>query len=388
RQVEVLLTNLLARQAWFALRLYRFEPAWALFQWSIELIERLGPSRETLVAELLANNPTATGGHLRSEARLQEQLARVRATGDAWLIALALNGYAFTLPTRAAGQAVLEEALAVCRAAGDQRGIASNLDTLASVTREGAQLGRAVAYWEEARAIYRDLGYRWAYAYCLDQMGYAQRHMGDLGQAEQLHRESLEASRAIGDRLGVAGSLDNLALVALERADLEAAERLAREGLAIREAVRHTLSTRISLLSLAKIAAARGDHSATRALLDACQSEIPADQEWLHCRAIQLRARLAFDEGDLSATLLLLHTALDLVADNWRLLDQLMIMGDLAEAYLAAGDAPLAAELAATALAHGADIRRLRQRAESVLARTGPPDHMRPPEELLSDLRR
>ncbi|NTU86313.1 MAG: AAA family ATPase, partial [Chloroflexales bacterium] len=30
RQVEVLLTNLLARQAWFALRLYRFEPAWAL----------------------------------------------------------------------------------------------------------------------------------------------------------------------------------------------------------------------------------------------------------------------------------------------------------------------------------------------------------------------
>lgn len=49
------------------------------------------------------------------------------------------------------------------RAAGNRRGVATSLDNLGAVTREGAELRRAVAYWEEALARYRELGYRWAY---------------------------------------------------------------------------------------------------------------------------------------------------------------------------------------------------------------------------------
>lgn len=386
-ELQILLANLLARQGWFALRRYRFDTAGALFAWSLELIERTGPRRETLVAELLANSPMATGGRLRSEARLQEQLERVRRTGDPWMLALALNAYAWTRTTRAEAQALLEEALAVARGAGDLRAIAVNLADLASVTREGAELRRAVSYWEEALAIYRELGYRWAYAYCLDEMAYALRQIGDVDRAEELHRESLEVSRAIGDRLGVAGSFDNLALVALERGDCDEAERLAQEGLALRRAVDHKGSTTISLLTLAKVALKRGDLEDGLRWLDRCQAETPWEHDGLHARALQLRARVAQERGNLADARLLLRTALEIVADGEGFFDLLTIFGQLAEVCLAEGDEVLAARLAAAARSAGGDIIMVQEQARRVLERTGPPAHPLAPDALVAQLR-
>jgi predicted ATPase/DNA-binding SARP family transcriptional activator len=386
-EVEILLANLAARQGWFALRLYRFEPARALFTWSLELIERHGPRRETLLSEFIANNPTATGGRLRSEARLREQIERMRAAGDRWALALALEAYAYTRPTRAEGQALLEESLAVSRAAGNRRGIASALDNLGSVAREGAQLRRAVAYWDEALSLYRELGYRWAYAYCLDTIGYARRQLGELDAAEGLHRESLTASRAIGDRLGIAGSLDNLSLVACDRGDLAEAERLGREALAIRAQVGHNSSTAISYLNLARTALARGDHAAARACLDHAQELVSFDGDWMHSRALRLRGRIAFAEGDLESAQMLLRTALDLVADSWALFDIVAFLGDLAQISLAAGARELAAELAAAALAHGPEIHQTRLQAEAVIQRVGVPQQLRALTDLLAATR-
>jgi predicted ATPase/DNA-binding SARP family transcriptional activator len=385
--VAILLANLVARQGWFALRLYRFETARALFSWSLELIERHGPRRETLLSEFIANNPTATGGRLRSEARLREQIARMRAEGDRWALALALDAYAYTRPTRAEAEALLEESLAVSRAAGNLRGVASSLDNLGSVTREGAELRRAVAYWQEALALYREMGYRWAYAFCLDNSGYSLRQLGELATAERLHRESLEASSAIGDRLGIAGSLDNLGLVACDRGDYAAAERLTHEALAIREEVGHNHSTAISYLHLAQIAAARGDHAAAREHLDRAQLVTPFDGDWMQGQALLLRGRIAFAEGNLESARLLLRTALDLVADSWGRFDIVTLLAELAAVELAADEPERAAELAAAALNHGAEIATVRAQAEAILARTGPPASPRTLEELVAALR-
>lgn len=385
-EVQVLLANLLARWGWFALRLYRFQPARAILDWSLDLIGRLGPRRETVFAEILASGQMLTGGRPDAGDRLRGLVERLRAFGDRWSLAFALNSLAYVAPTYAESEALLSESLALSRSIGDQQGIASCLDELAALAGDKAQMAKAVHYWEEALALYGEMGYRWAYAYCQDKLGYARRRMGDYAAAEALHRESLEGSRAIGDRLGVAGSLDNLGLVAIDRGDYAAAEALIREGLAIRRAIGHSGSTAVSYMSLASLEIARGNLAAAREALDTCVASADPDTRWLLARVQRIRARVALAERDPDAAWAYWRAALRLAYDSTSGYEIAVTLAGIAEARLLAGDGPLAAELAAAALAEGGEVLRVRRQAEAVLSQTGPAPTPRPLKELADEL--
>ncbi|HMQ34613.1 MAG TPA: tetratricopeptide repeat protein, partial [Chloroflexaceae bacterium] len=384
--LQMLLANLLARWGWFALRLYRFQPARAILDWSLHLIERLGPRRETVFAEILASSQNLTGGRAVSDERLRGLVGRLRDFGDRWSLAFALNSLAYVAPTYAESEALLVESLAISRSIGDRQGIASCLDELAAIAGDRAQMRKAVSYWEEALALYRAMGYRWAYAFCLDKLGYARRRMGDYDAAEALHRESLEGSRAVGDRLGIAGSLDNLGLVALDRGDYAAAEALISEGLAIRRAVGHSGSTAVSYLSLASLEIARGRVTAGRAALDTCVADADPDARWLFARVQRLRARAALAEADAGAAWEHLREALRLAYDSTSGYEVAATLASMAETRLLAGDGRGAAELATVALEEGREVRRVRLQAEAVLSRTVAPAAIRTPTELAAAL--
>ncbi len=384
--VQVLLANLLARWGWFALRLYRFQPARAILDWSLDLIARLGPRRETVFAEILASSQILTGGRTVSGERLRGLVERLRDFGDRWSLAFALNSLAYVAPTYGEAEALLAESLAISRSIGDQQGIASCLDELAALAGDQAQMRKAVGYWEEALALYQGMGYRWAHAYCLDKLGYARRRMGDYAAAESLHRASLEGSRAVGDRLGIAGSLDNLGLVAIDRGDFAAAEALIKEGLAIRLAVGHSGSTAVSYLSLATLEVARGHIGAAREALDACVAAADPAAHWLHARALRLRSRAALREGDALTAWEQLREALRLASHSASGYEGAVTVAAMAEARLLAGDSALAAQLAAAALAVGGEVSRVRLQAEAVLSRTGPPAAPRAIGELTDEL--
>jgi tetratricopeptide (TPR) repeat protein len=384
--VQVLHANLLARWGWFALRLYRFQPARAILEWSLDLIGRLGPRRETVFSELLASGPTLTGGRIHSEERLRGLVERLRATGDRWSFAFALTTLAMVAPNTDEAESLLSESLAISRALGDQSGIASCLDELASIASDHAMMQRAIQYWDEALGLYREMGYRWAYAFCLDKLGYARRRMGDYDVAEALHRESLEGSRAIGDRLGVAGSLDNLGLVAIDCGDYAAAEAFLREGLAIRQAIGHDGSTAVSHLSLATLEVARNNMAAATTALDASVALASPTSRWLHARVWRLRARVALAAGDADGAREHLRQALRQAYGSISAYDLAVTLASLAEVELQQGEAGLAAELAIAALAAGSEVQRVRLRAEAILSHTGRPPVPRSTADLVGAL--
>ncbi|MFV9507434.1 MAG: AfsR/SARP family transcriptional regulator [Oscillochloridaceae bacterium umkhey_bin13] len=368
--MQIVLINLLARWGWFALRLYRFETARAILRWSLELSERLGSRRETAFAELLANAQVATGGQVVSAERLRAQVEHLRASGDRWSLAFALNTLAHAAPTALEAEALFSESLALCRLIGDQRGIASNLDALAELAGMRAELDRAIQLWEEVLDLYRTMGYRWAYAFSLDKQGYALRRKGALARAEQRHRESLAASRAIGDRLGVAGSLDNLGLVALDAGRLNEAEAWLREGLALRLEVGHQGSLAVSYLSMALLHEARGAWADCAAALDAAVQADP-DSDWLVIRSLRIRARLALRNQDPATAQDLLHQAQGLITNELHGYEAAATGAVLAAVLLAKGDQAEAARLAQAALRDGGQVMRVRHQAEAVLAQIG-----------------
>jgi len=384
----VLLGALLARQGWFALRLYRFESAKALLGWSLDLLRDHLDRPDALAASVIANTQFATGGRVSSPELLREQLVRLQASGDQWSLSLALHTQGVMEIGVERSEPYLLESMAVSRAAGNRRQAALALDSLADLTRDAGELRRACDFYAQALAEYRALNYRWAVAFCLDKSGYLLRQLGDYAGAEERHRESLAISREIGDRLGIAGSLDNLGLVALDRGDLDAAEGLLREGLAIRRQVGHTGSTSISIENQGLLALERGDPPLALALFEeSTELRRAAQESWLLARSLTFTGRAYLDAGNLPMARLYITGALRAARSAAAPVEWPPVLADVAALLAAEGALPAAAELAGALLERHSDLPAIRRAAEAVLARTGPPAAPpRPLDEILAGL--
>ncbi len=125
-----------------------------------------------------------------------------------------------------------EESLAIKRAAGDKRGIATVLNNLGTVARDRGDSARAADLYEESLMLFRALGDKRSVANALDNLGIAVRDAGDAARAVALCEESLALRRELGDRGSIAYSLVSLGRVVQARGD-ERAQDLYREGLAL-----------------------------------------------------------------------------------------------------------------------------------------------------------
>lgn len=370
---EILLGNLLARQGWFNLRLYRFELAQGLLRWGIELLEPHLQRPDVMLGAVLANFQLATGGRVLKPAHVRYQLRILRRNGDAWTLAFALQllGSLSSYPARA--DVYFRESLRIAEQIGNRRLIAAALGALAGACRDRGELTEARTYWERGLQAHRELGNRWGISFTLDNLGYAMRLQGDYALARTLHEESLALSRDVGDRLGIAGSLDNIGLVALEEGDLEQAEALFREGLAIRETVGHAGSTSVSQENLGSLAMQRGQADAALALFQASYANRTVhDDMWLITRSLTniARAHLALGQPEAARTALI--SALRDVHRASSLLEAGATLLAVAEYHLQAGRNAEAANLAAAVLHKLAESVPLRRHAEALLNRSGP----------------
>ncbi len=160
------------------------------------------------------------------------------------------------------GGELLEESLAFHREAGDIRGVAWSMGSLANVSTTAAttnrrrnstrkvwlclgswrrriarrlliSLGyefllegnpeRATSLNEEAVALYRKRGHRGRLQIPLDNLGWAALVRNDYQQAKALHEESLELCKELGDKLIGSESIEGLACSAAARGEAERA---------------------------------------------------------------------------------------------------------------------------------------------------------------------
>src|SRR5262249_55509688 len=100
----------------------------------------------------------------------------------------------------AEGRAAVEKALALPGAAvAAQKDRARALHTAGMLATELGDLAAAIPYLEEALALSREIGYQRGIRYALNNLAIVVRKLGDPDRAAALHEESVAMARAGGD---------------------------------------------------------------------------------------------------------------------------------------------------------------------------------------------
>jgi predicted ATPase/class 3 adenylate cyclase len=167
-----------------------------------------------------------------------------------------------------AAEQLFGDALALNRALGERRGIASLVNDLGSLRRERGDYAGARTRFEESLAIRRELGDRRGIASSLNSLGLVFRELGDYGHARPCYEESLAIDREVGDRLDIAVSLNNLGAMEADLCNHAAARALHEEALAIRRELGNRRGIASSLTNLGNVLQLMGARAEARQLLE------------------------------------------------------------------------------------------------------------------------
>lgn len=144
-----------------------------------------------------------------------------------------LGRLAWNQGDQAAAFESFESSLRLAREAGDKKGIASMLNSLAQVPLDREDFGTAKAMYEEGLALSRELGDRWLIARSLNNLGNLHRNMANSEAARACYVESADLFRELGDVSTLVIPLGNLSLVCIDQEDWAAAGRYQDEAIAI-----------------------------------------------------------------------------------------------------------------------------------------------------------
>jgi len=155
-------------------------------------------------------------------------------------------------------EALLGEALALSKAAGDRKGVAGAFNSLGRIAQMQGDYARAVTCYEDSLAMQRALGNGQGIAGTLNNLGLVAYMRGEHARAAALYAESLALKREAGHTQGIASSLGNLGIVAFARGDVDGAATLYAESLGLRREVGDKEGMALALDGLAAVAGARG----------------------------------------------------------------------------------------------------------------------------------
>jgi predicted ATPase/transcriptional regulator with XRE-family HTH domain len=165
-------------------------------------------------------------------------------------------------------RALAEDCLKRCRAAGDRRGIARALLSVADrLIYDEGEPKRAMTLLDEGLDLAGSVGDTWMVGRILTHRGRVTWDWGDLPRARAEFSEGLAHFRRAGDRWGIAYALGFLGNVArAERAYSEAESYLA-EDLALARSIESPVWEGVVLALLSQVAVDRGDGETARARL-------------------------------------------------------------------------------------------------------------------------
>jgi len=172
----------------------------------------------------------------------------------------------------ATSEGLHSEALGLCRARGDERGVARAFYGLARVAGSQGDYAAALAFAEDSLAIQRRLGNHNDVALVLNVMGEIARSRGDYAQAGAMNEESLALFRETGEVLGIQIELHNLGYVARRQADEARSARLFAESLELSRQFGIRMGIASCLGGLAGGAVCLGQHELAARLFGAAEA--------------------------------------------------------------------------------------------------------------------
>ena len=210
-------------------------------------------------------------GATRSRARQPEGsallVARRRRSGAGARLANALSYFWFVRGYWSEGRGWLEEALAG-NAEDRAEAQAKALRVLANLAVEQGDYERAETAAEEALALFRELGDEKGVSDSLGELGWVSLLRGDYERAEAPLEQSLAAARESDDAWSTARALNALAVLVGYRDDFERAEALWEESLELGRKLGDSERVRAVLLNMGYARADRGDFELAGALFE------------------------------------------------------------------------------------------------------------------------
>jgi predicted ATPase len=200
-------------------------------------------------------------GHLHEGRAWLGQFLTMPGSAGSAIRAKALNAAGFLARYQgdyATAATLVDEALTIQRAHGDQQGIADALSNLGYIRVNQRAHAAAREHYTQALAINRARGNIQGVADDLSHLATIALETGDAETARVLHGESLAIWRTLGDRYGEVWALHRLGVVALSQGEGATATALFRESLAISRDIRFHLGTVEALEGLATLAATSG----------------------------------------------------------------------------------------------------------------------------------
>lgn len=210
-------------------------------------------ARALTAAAILAQGQ---GDYDQARSLYQEALVICRAAGDRGAMATVLHGLGNVAALQGdLGEArgLYEETLAVARQLGDDGAVAASLTNIGAVAHNQGDLHTARYYFEQSLELVRRQGDQDRTALVVGNLGYLAFQEGDYPAARSLYEESLSARRDLGDAQGTVSALCNLGYLALVEGDHDEARRSLEESLALARETGDRYWTMLSLLRLARV---------------------------------------------------------------------------------------------------------------------------------------
>jgi predicted ATPase/class 3 adenylate cyclase len=210
--------------------------------------------------DVLGDAARHRGDYERAAKMFETSLALHRTAGDSRGVAWSLGSLANVSGDRGnyeRAKELYEEGLVLSRELGGARPLGEYLISLGYEYLLEGDHERATALNEEAAQLYQKRGRRGGLQYAFDNLGWAALARGDHKRAKALHEENIVLCRELGDRLIASESMDGLACVAGTTGEVERAARLFGAAQAQREAVGYLHAPREYALREPYLAAAR-----------------------------------------------------------------------------------------------------------------------------------
>jgi predicted ATPase/class 3 adenylate cyclase len=165
------------------------------------------------------------------------------------------------------GKRTAEEALGLCREAGDRAGIADALNLLGLLYQDSGDRERSQDYFREALALAQEDTPQSSMANILHNLGHTAQAGGDLEEADRYYRESLEVSRTHGDRRVMAVTLNNLGVIQERLGNAGQAARHYRDCLATYQELGDPIGVAVMLNNIGELREKERAYPAAVALL-------------------------------------------------------------------------------------------------------------------------
>lgn len=218
---------------------------------------------------------SALGSFDEARASCEEAIALQRALGDERGLAASLTSlgviHQFSGEYDRSEEAHAES-LAIRRHIGDDAGVATSLSNLSAVAYSKNDLTRAASFGDESVGIYRRLGHESGIAHALMKIGLVAAAEGNYSRAEEIFTECLRMQRAVGNTGSTPYSLVNLGAVAHKRGEYELAMDRYHEALDVLEATPNKSALAKTLEDMGAAVAALGDAARGARLLGAADA--------------------------------------------------------------------------------------------------------------------